>query len=90
MPACLSAFGSKADVSQPLPDIAIYEYASPPLGRDRRSTIVGTPPAPAPHKNFVERLSRVIKAAVLKFDEGRVASFLVVPPNSIKPDRKAL
>ena len=32
MPAYLSAFGSKADVSQPLPDIAIYDYASPPLG----------------------------------------------------------
>jgi hypothetical protein len=79
MPAYLSAFGGKADVSQPLPDIAIYEYASPPLGSDRRSSNVGTPPAPAPYKNFVERLSQVVKAAVLKFGNPRLSLSRTIP-----------
>jgi hypothetical protein len=48
MPAYLFAFGSKADVSLTLPDIAIYEYASPRLGSGPEAQQMWAPRAHAP------------------------------------------
>ncbi len=70
MPAYLSAFGGTADVSQPLRDIAIYEYASPQLGRDRSSANVRTPPAPAPKQKLRQASEELCRFTDLS---GRVA-----------------